>query len=90
MSLVDEIRCVPGHRRRSEHIDCERHQGHYWCDECSGYYGVPHDGPSGCHTTEAVDTGTVRKPSPGQCACRFCEHAKKHGLSAAFLRYCGR
>lgn len=56
-----ELRCEPGEKNYP--ADCQRHQKHYWCVTCAGFYGVPHDR---MHTPGHVDRNFRN------CACRLC------------------
>lgn len=52
-------------------LGCDRHQEHYWCETCRGFYGVPHDG---IHAGPDAHPATFTSER-NQCACRPCKEA---------------
>lgn len=79
---MNEIRCTAGQAIKP--TDCERHNEHYWCEWCVGYFGVPHNGR--CHTAEVrsdFHIVGIGSPSPGQCACSYCRTWRNDGYRVA-------
>lgn len=74
-AMEPEVRCKAGTTEFPP--TCNRHQNHYWCVWCAGYYGVPHDG-GGCHMSDLK-----LFPRSNDCACRFCGIAQACGFDAA-------
>ena len=76
--MEPEVRCKAGQERYP--IECNRHQEHYWCIWCAGYYGVPHywELDYTCHMGDLKSF-----PRGTDCACRFCEYYSVYGIDAA-------
>jgi hypothetical protein len=80
--IWNEIRCQAG--QPTEPTDCERHTAHHYCPDCTGWFGIPHDGR--CHSAEVRQDRAipgVGRPMPNSCACTYCRTWKFLGYSAA-------